>query len=374
MSKHLLLVDDDPVLLDSLRRRIHARRPTWKLTCADRSITAWEKLLECVCDALVVDIWMPGLSGLELLERVRMAERTHDLPVVVLTGLSHQRLKQRAMELGASDLLNKPVDTEQLLATLDGLLSAAGEAENAPRNEAAKPQRHARRAQLWSRLELVCRLARLADRGQEEGANHAIRVGCSSGALAEQMGHGVGLQERLLLAAPLHDIGNIAIPQQILEKPGPLDPAERAVVEGHCLIGERLLRDPEYAPYPGLVPGLVKCRDTAEDPFLLTAATIALTHHEHWDGSGYPRGLAGMKIPLEARIVAICDAFDALTSRRSYRKPHSEMEALRIIDESGESQFDPAVRQAFHEALPEIRAVREEFADGVAAFPELEKE
>jgi DNA-binding response OmpR family regulator len=122
MSHRLLLVDDDPTLLDSLRRMLHVRRPDWELICLDRCNTAWEFLQVSNFALLIVDIWMPGISGLELLERMRADRRHHDTPVVVLTGMAHQRLRQRALEIGATELINKPVDAEQLLPILDAVL------------------------------------------------------------------------------------------------------------------------------------------------------------------------------------------------------------------------------------------------------------
>ncbi len=371
MNKRLVMVDDEPAVLDSLRRLIHLRRPTWEVTCVDRCSAAWARLLDDDYDALVVDIWMPGMSGLELLERVRRAERTQSLPVLVLTGLQHQRLRQRAQELGASDLVNKPVDADQLLATLDRLLAACDQLDGAP--AVARPGTD-HEARVRARLEQVCRLARLADTAHEEGENHAVRVGCCSGALAEQLGLGRELQERLLLAAPLHDVGKSCIPVELLRKPGPLDAAERGMMQRHCVLGERMLRDPQQTPHADLGRGLRAYRDPEEDPILPTAATIALAHHERWDGAGYPRGLAGQKIPLEARIVAICEVFDALLSRRPYRKAYTEEEALRVIDGGCDTQFDPVVHRAFHESLDEIRAIRAEFAEGVIAFPDAKGE
>lgn len=225
-----------------------------------------------------------------------------------------------------------------------------------------------------ARLGRVCRLARLADAAHEEGDNHPVRVGCFSGALAEQLGLGRAMQERLLLAAPLHDVGKSAIPAEVLCKRGPLNVAERSVMQRHCALGARMLRAPEQAPCAVLAAGLCACRDEDDEPLLPTAATIALAHHERWDGTGYPHGLSGLKIPLEARIVAICEVFDALTARRPYRKPYAEGEALRIIDDGCATQFDPAVHRAFREAFDDIRAIREEFAEGVVAFPDAEGE
>jgi len=171
--------------------------------------------------------------------------------------------------------------------------------------------------------------------------------------------------ENLFLAAPLHDIGKIAIPDSILLKPGKLTAGEWRVMKEHCRIGEQILREDSKVK-----SAFLEMRGTcfspgreADNPFLEMAATIALAHHERWDGSGYPEGLAAEQIPVEARIVAMADVFDAICSRRPYKAPCSEEDALEIIRGSVGSHFDPGVYDAFCSALPEIRATGERFAD-----------
>ena len=178
--------------------------------------------------------------------------------------------------------------------------------------------------------------------------------------------------EILFVTAPLHDIGKIGIPDSILMKEGALSSEDWEVMKQHCRIGARILQEQtraksvfqEWLGTRGEVDG-----QAGDNPILQTAANIALMHHEKWDGSGYPQGLAGEHIPLEARIAAIADVFDALTSRRPYKAAYPEDEALQIIHDTAGSHFDPQVYAAFLESLPAIHSVRERLSDGVNVFP-----
>jgi len=375
VSTQLLLVDDEQPVLDGLRRTLRAQGVPWELTCVDRAEAAWQRLLESAYDAVVTDIKMPGMSGLELLQRIRQSDETRDLPVVVLTGLSDNGLKQRALELGASDLFNKPVDPGQLIARLHSVLALKANQDMLKARIGQLRQELLEQSLrlVQARLAVVCRLGNVAEYRDEETGNHVIRVACYSREVGARLGLGQAVLETLLLAAPLHDIGKIGIPDAILLKQGPLTPGERAVIQRHCVIGERILREDSKV----LAPFLDYCpawwgRELPSDPVLEMAATIALSHHEKWDGTGYPMGLRGVDIPLEARIVAICDVFDALTSRRPYKLPANESEAIQTVTELAGSHFDPTVYRAFMDALPVIRSVRERFADHVRVFADKE--
>lgn len=179
-----------------------------------------------------------------------------------------------------------------------------------------------------------------------------------------------GFQESAFVASPLHDIGKIGIPDRILLKRGPLNPSESTTMRQHCRIGERILREESLVRKAFLHGRAVNSQfaDVASsNPILDVAAEIALTHHERWDGKGYPQGLAGDEIPLVSRIVAICDVYDALTSTRPYREPHPEQRALEILEDECGKHFDPEVYAAFTEALPAIQSVRGRFCDKTAA-------
>jgi putative two-component system response regulator len=370
VKKHILVVDDDQRMLDALRRTLHAQSDDWSVTFVRHPEAAWEALLETAYDAVVTDLRMPGISGLDLLERIRQSDKTKDVPVVMLTGLNDRNLKEKALERGAADLLNKPIDPGQLIARLRSVLQTKTHQDNLrAMNEmlAEKVQRQSVDL-AQSRMSVVCRLGMAAEFRDEDTGNHVIRVGCYSRAVAAAMGMPRAFLEMLLLAAPLHDIGKIGIPDSVLLKPGPLTDEEWIVMQRHCEIGESILREqskvvvPLFDWYAVEGPAM---KETLEnrDPVLEMAASIALTHHEKWDGRGYPRGLSGEAIPLESRIVAVADVFDALTSNRPYRPARPEEEALTIMAAMVGGHFDPRVHAAFVRSLPEIRSARARFAD-----------
>jgi putative two-component system response regulator len=376
VKKQILIIDDDQRMLDALRRTLHDQSDDWALTFVRHPETAWERLLETAYDAVVTDVKMPGLSGLDLLERIRQTDETKHIPVVVLTGLNDRDLKERALNLGASDLLNKPVEPGQLIARLRNMLQIkAYQDDLQARNELLAEKIRRQDTDLaQSRMSVVCRLGMAAELRDEDTGNHVIRVGCFSRAVAVAMGMPRPFLETLLLAAPLHDIGKIGVPDSVLLKPAPLTDEEWAIMQRHCEIGERILREESKAVVPlfdwyALEPGSVKNTLDNRDPLLDIAASVALTHHEKWDGGGYPRGLVGEAIPLESRIVAIADVFDALTSNRPYRLARPEEEALTIIAATAGSHFDPQVYAAFLRSLPEIRAIGRRFHDDIVVFP-----
>jgi len=378
LKKRILFVDDDQAVLESLRRMLRRQRNVWEMTYVDHPATAWEQLLTKKFDTVVFDVKMPGISGLELLQRIGQTAKTRDVPAVMLTGLSDGALKRRALDLGAADLLNKPVEREDLLARLHSVLRLKSYQDELKAANGLLEQRVQERTEelSHSRLDIIWRLGKAAEHRDEETGNHVIRVGCISRVIAEALGKDHRFVETLFLAAPLHDIGKIGIPDTILQKRGPLGPGQWEVMRQHCVIGERILREDSRIRVAFHEWRGADSRTELEgfaNPLLNMAASIALTHHEKWDGTGYPQGLLGEEIPIESRIVAIADVFDAVTSRRPYKGPQSEEEALRIIHETAGSHFDPNVYGAFMRALSEIQAIRKRFADKAEVLPESEE-
>jgi len=377
MKKQLLFVDDEEHVLNALRRLLRSHRHLWEMTCTDDPKEAWEELLSTEFDAVVSDINMPGMSGLELLERIKQTKQLEDLPVIILTGLEDHKLKRRALDLGAADLLSKPVHSEDLIARLRSVLRLKScQDELKAHNIILEKEVRERTEELFhSRLDVIWRLAKVAEHRDDETANHVIRVGCMSRVLAEALGMDRPFVETLFLAAPLHDIGKIGIPDAILRKRGALDPGEWATMTQHCVIGARILRGDSVVRTVFREWRGTSSRAEVEgfhSPFLETAASIALTHHEAWHGTGYPQGLAGEEIPLQSRIVSLCDVFDALLSQRPYKAPYPPNEALQIISDGSGRHFDPEICAVFMKTLPEIEAIRERFADGVRVLPEPE--
>jgi putative two-component system response regulator len=335
-----------------------------------RPEAAWERLLAGGYDAVVSDIKMPGMSGLELLSRLQATPATKDIPVIMLTGLDDGGLKSRALELGAADLLHKPVDPADLRARLHNVLRLkAYEDELRAWNHLLEERVRQRTAELFqSRLDIIWRLGKAAEHRDEETGHHVVRVGYFSRAIAEALGMDSAFAETLFLAAPLHDIGKIGIPDGILFKRGPLTPGETATMRQHCHIGARILSE-ECRIRKAFLRGCGEAAgnvESARNPLVDMAASIAFCHHERWDGKGYPRELAKEQIPPESRIVAVADVYDALTSSRPYRAAYPEHWALEILDEEAIGHFAPDVYAAFLKALPAVREVQRKYADSLA--------
>lgn len=362
----IVFVDDEPNVLRGYRRILGSRREDWDLHFFEGAELALAFLAAHSADVVVTDVKMPGMDGLELLARLSAPEWGR-LPVIVVTGLRERDLKRKALDLGAADLLDKPVDPEDLVARLKNVLRIRQYQEELHlQNEILETMVVKRTLDLEkSHQEVVLRLARAAEYRDEDTGNHVLRVSYYSQPLAKRLGLGDNERRRLFLTSALHDIGKIGIPDRVLLKSGQLDAEEWGIIRQHCVIGARILRQehPILRMIPRGEPSDSGRAQETLNPLLLAAADIALSHHEKWDGSGYPFGLVGEHIPFEARIVAVVDVFDALTTHRPYRKALSEAEAIGIIHGYVGTHFDPQVFEAFEQSINDIRRIRAEFAD-----------
>ena len=290
-----------------------------------------------------------------------------------LAGVGAAELRRRALDLGATDLLTKPFEAEEAIARLRSALRLKSYQDHVKSQQERLEQKVAQRtAELAdSRLDILWRLGKAAEFRDEATGHHVLRVACYSRLLGEALGLAPEQVEPLFLASPLHDLGKLGIPDHILSKPGTLSPAEWAVMQRHCEIGARILRQP-----PKLMKTLLVWRGvTADhaaarvtDPLLEVAATIALAHHERWDGTGYPAGLRGNAIPLPARIVAVADAYDALRSDRPYRPALPAAQAQEVFAQEAGTHFDPDIYAAFVSCAERFDVIQQEFADGHASL------
>ncbi len=272
-------------------------------------------------DLILLDVMMPKLDGFEVTQRLKSSERTRAIPIVIVTALQNIDDKIKALEKGADDFLSKPVEKTELRARVKSLLKVKAYNDHmASYQERLKTEVAEKTSQLklaleslkYASLDTIVRLSRAAEYKDEDTGNHINRVSEFAAALARQMGIIGEREEMILYAAPLHDIGKIGIPENILLKPGKLDADEWEIMKLHTVIGSQILGG-------------------SETSYLKLAEIIALTHHERWDGGGYPRGLEAEDIPLEGRITAVVDVFDALTSKRPYRGPLAVEKALEIM-------------------------------------------
>ena len=252
MLKQLLFVDDEPLVLDAFRRSLLSYRASWAMSFVDSPLDAWQRIVANPVDLVVSDMTMPGMDGLELLSRMQARDETRDIPLIIVTGRGEQGLRRRALDLGATDLLEKPVDTDDLIARIRNALRLKSiQDELKSQNELLEQRVRERTAELEaSRLEVIRRLAMAAEFRDEETGNHVIRVGLYSRLIAEAMGFNADFVESLGLAAPLHDIGKIGIPDSILLKPGRLTDDEFQTMRGHCVIAPAFCSRNQKKPAP----------------------------------------------------------------------------------------------------------------------------
>jgi putative two-component system response regulator len=326
----IVVVDDEKanaVLLSGLLQRWNFANVV-VVTDPTKVVEAFEEL---VPDLLMLDINMPLLDGFDVMSLLgRWTQGSTPVPVLVLTADVTDKTKHEALRLGARDFLTKPFDPEEVRLRVSNLLEIRRlQLQLKAHSDDLEERVHKRTHQLeLARLDLIHRLALAAEYRDDETHQHAQRIGHTAALLAVGLGLPNGTVERVRLAAPLHDIGKIAIPDAILLKPAKLTTKEFEVIKTHTLIGARILG--------GSQSGLLR-----------VAAEIALSHHERWDGCGYPKALAGDATPLAGRLVAVADVFDALVHRRPYKQPWPVEEATaEVLSQSGR-HFDPAVVEVF---------------------------
>jgi putative two-component system response regulator len=322
----ILAVDDEEANLLLLRRLLE--RAGYRRVMTTREPTQVPLLFMEKRPALVLlDLHMPEMDGFELMERLGPVD---GVPFLVLTADATDETKRRALALGARDFLTKPLDGIELMLRVRNLLQVQHlQSRLLEHNASLENQVAARTHDLErARLEILDRLALAAEYRDDATQEHARRIGRTSALLAPRLDWPARDVELIRRAAPLHDIGKIGIPDGILLKPGRLRPDEFERIKAHATIGAEILSDSASA-------------------VLRLAERIAISHHERWDGRGYPRGLAGEEIPVAGRIVAVADVFDALTHARPYKEPWPLERAVAEILSQAHRQFDPRVVEAF---------------------------
>ncbi len=369
MNQHfkLLFVDDEPNFLSGMRRQLYDRK-NWELFCANDVQEAMDLLHEQDIDVVISDYNMPGKNGLDFLKEVKAHPDLKGLPFIILTGNAEHELKHQALEYGATDFLNKPIQREDLLARLASSLQLKRyQDELKQQNEVLDRRVRERTLQLSeSRIDIIWRLAKAGEFRDEETGNHVVRVGAYCRTLAEKLNLDQQFIELVFLTAPLHDIGKIGISDTILLKPGKLTPEERTVMEEHCSIGSNIMTgNPKgiriYTQWFGIESQ--QDPDAKPNPFIQMAADIAMNHHEKWDGSGYPRGLKGDEAPLEARMTAIADVFDALRSKRPYKPEFSIEKTMSIMRDGAGKHFDPDLFAVFEDAIDDFKEIHSTLKD-----------
>ena len=333
----ILVVDDAPENIDVLRGILGG---DYKVKVAING----EKALKIAFsdnppDLVLLDVMMPGMDGYEVCRTLKEDPRTRKVPVIFVTAKGEVEDEALGFDLGAVDYITKPVSPPIVHARVQAQLALYDQSrvlEDKVRQRTAELDR--------SRLEIIRRLGRAAEYKDNETGMHVIRMSHYSRTIARAIGMDESEADLLLNAAPMHDVGKIGIPDKVLLKPGKLDDGEWTLMRKHPEFGANIIGDHDSG-------------------LLQMARTVALTHHEKWDGSGYPNGLSGEDIPLVGRIVAIADVFDALTTERPYKDAWPVDKATALIEREAGAHFDPDLAAAFLRSMPEVLAIKEKYAE-----------
>lgn len=347
-TSKILLVDDEPVNLKLLEKLLSSQGYS-NLTSIQDPRLVLESCDKLEPDLILLDINMPHIDGFGVMELLRDPDKSKSkltIPVIVLTAQNSRDVMLKALTVGARDFLSKPFDRTELLLRVETQLEVS-RAQRIIKNEnSILEELVAKRTEMLNktRLDIVQRLGRAAEYKDNETGNHIIRMSQVSAIIANSLGWSKTNVDLMLNASPMHDIGKIGIPDQILRKPGKLDAEEWEIMKTHAQIGFELLSD-------------------GESELLDLASIIALHHHERWDGNGYPSGLKGEEIPQVARIVAVADVFDALTSKRPYKEPWLASDAISYLKEQSGKQFDPETIEHFMLCQKEIMHISKSYED-----------
>ncbi len=366
-SPVVMVVDDEPVNVKVVKRLLELEGYS-KFITTQNSTEANELAFANPPDLILLDLMMPVKSGYEVLEELRNDPRTGYIPVIILTAATDRESRVRCLELGATDFVTKPIEPSELTPRVRNLLQIKQYQDKLKNySEDLEQAVRIRTAELEaSRQDVIHCLARAAEYRDDDTGQHVIRVGKYAGLLAGAMGFKPDYVHLLEQAAQLHDVGKIGIPDSILLKPGKLTEEEYEVMQKHCAFGKRILHrltddeETKARMHAQIGASILEC---GKSPILELANRIALTHHEWWDGSGYPLGLKGEDIPLEGRITAVADVFDALSTSRCYKKALPLERCFAIIEEESGTHFDPDVVEAFFTRRDEIINIQIRHAD-----------
>ena len=347
----ILVVDDQPQNIELLEAYLVPQG--YEIVKAVSGEEALGKLSGNQIDLILLDVMMPGMDGFEVTRRVRQDNMLRLIPIILVTALRETEDRVKGIEAGCDDFISKPVDKMELLARVRSLLKVKAyndlmsnyrkelESEVSKRTEELK---HALERIKEASLETIYRLSMASEYKDKDTGAHIKRMSRYSAAVARRMGMDESTIETILYAAPMHDLGKIGIPDLILVKPSMLDPMEWEIMKQHTVIGAKILKG-------------------SDAEFIRLGEIIALSHHEKWDGSGYPNSLKGIEIPIAGRITAIADVFDALTTKRPYKEPFSVEKSLDIIKVGRGSHFDPDVVDAFFAIQDEILTIKKQYGD-----------
>lgn len=343
--KSIALIDDTQInltLLWHLVKRLELYEPISFLN----PIEGLDWCLANDPELIIVDYMMPELNGIEFIKKIRAESSKKDIPILMVTANDNNNVRYEALESGATDFLNKPIDKTEFMIRVRNMLSLRSSQRKLSdkatwlAEEVNKATREIRNRE----QEIIFRLSKAAEYRDPETGGHIKRMAHYSKHIATQLGLETAIQNLILEAAPMHDIGKVGIPDAILLKPGKLDEAEFELMKEHAKIGYDILSG-------------------SSSKLMQLGAIIALTHHEKYNGSGYPNGLKGDKTPIYGQIIAVADVFDALTSERPYKRPWSIDSAIKFLEDGSGQHFKPECVTAFLQDWENVLAIKERFAD-----------
>lgn len=368
LNSTLMIVDDQVINIKVLKQ--HLKEAGYeKVVTTNKPTEALNLALERRPDLLMLDIVMPELNGLELLRLVRQDPQLKYVPILMITANSDPETKLKALDFGASDFLSKPVDVSELLPRVRNLLFMKIHQDQLERHSATLEREvRLRTAELTASQQAAIRvLARAAELRDNQTDNHIICVGRYAAIIASKMGFGTDRVTLIEQTAQLHDVGKIGIPDRILGKRSNLSEKEQATVRKHCHLGMWLLRefattDHQRGPI-GSDSGAHGWSESLISPVIRLGAVIAQSHHEKWDGSGYPCGLLGDEIPIEGRIVAVADMFDEMSRRLHFQDAVAIKRCFDTMKVERGQHFDPQVLDAFIARKDEVVRTQIDYAD-----------
>ena len=363
----IMIIDDEQLVIKVVKRYLTAEGYINFVTVND-SRQAVKRIWEEQPDVILSDINMPHVSGLDILRVRQRSQELSSIPVLILSASSEQDVMREALEFGATDFLAKPVDPCSLSLRVQNTLIVKSQHDylaNQAKNLESQVEERLKQLE-DSRNQIVHCLARAAEYRDNETGEHIIRVGKYCRVIAEELGFSEEYCREIELGAQLHDVGKIGIPDSILLNPGRLTVEEFETIKTHCGVGLEIMEplsqfDQERLRGHANSGGFIM--DTQESSMLQLAASIARTHHEKWDGTGYPAKLAGEAIPIEGRICCVADVFDALCSERPYKPKFPLKKCLEIMLSERGTRFDPQVLDAFFMRFEQIEEIRVAYED-----------
>ncbi len=346
-QRKVLIVDDESTGRTILAKIIQQAEEDVIVEAFDNPLPALEWLDKNHPDLIITDYRMPDLNGVELIRKIRARPACQDIPIMMITVVSEKSVRYDALEAGATAFLTRPIDQIECRTSCRNLLKLH-EQQSIIQDRAdwlARQVEVATQQIVAREHETLLRLAKAGEYRDEVTGNHVVRMAKYSREIAEALGLSEKECDEIEYAAPMHDIGKIGIQDKILLKPGKFEQHEWTTMQQHTIIGHSILSN-------------------SQSRYIQTGSIIALNHHERFDGSGYPNGIAGKDIPLVARIVSVADVYDALVSARPYKRAWAAKDAQDYLHQHAGTQFDPICVEAFFERLDKITGIHKAFSDG----------